>query len=209
MPLTHHRMKILVACEYSGTVRDAFIEAGHDAMSCDLLPTERPGPHYQGDVRDILINKWDLMVAHPPCTYLSKAGARWWKDPARQILSAEAAAFVLELWNAPIEKIAIENPRGQLNQRWRTPDQTVQPWWFGDPYSKATCLWLKNLPPLMATAVRGEFTPFIRSNTGGAKRGQKTHQGTAKNWKQASTTFPGVARAMAEQWGSLSKQSAA
>jgi hypothetical protein len=193
-------MKVLVACEHSGTVRDAFRALGHEAMSCDLLPTDAPGPHYQGDVRDVLGDGWDLMVAHPPCTYLSKAGARWWNKPGREVLAQQAADFVMLLWYAPIHAIAIENPRGQLNTRWRTPDQTIQPHWFGDPYSKATCLWLKNLPPLMATAPCATCTPWVRSNTGGAKRGQKVHQGTAKGWKQASKTFPGIARAMAAQW---------
>ena len=196
-------MRVLVACEYSGTVRDAFIREGHEAMSCDLLPTDVPGPHYEGDVRDILGDGWDLMIGHPPCTYLSKAGARWWKSRGREELAIQATDFVMTLWNAPIPMIAIENPRGQLNTRWRTPDQTIQPYWFGDPYSKATCLWLKNLPPLMATAPLASFTPWVRSNTGGAKRGQKVHQGTAKDWKSASKTFKGIADAMASQWGSI------
>jgi site-specific DNA-cytosine methylase len=196
-------MKVLVACESSGTVRDVFRALGHNAVSCDLLPTDRPGPHYQGDVRDILGDGWDLMIGHPPCTYLSKAGARWWKEPGRDQLAAQAAEFVLTLWNAPIEKIAIENPRGQLNTLWRTPDQTIQPHWFGDPYSKATCLWLKNLPPLMATAPCAAWVPWVRSNTGGARRGHRSHQGVAKNWKEASKTFQGIADAMAQQWGIL------
>jgi site-specific DNA-cytosine methylase len=154
-----------------------------------------------GDVRDVLDGGWDLMVAHPPCTYLSRAGARWWKSPGRDELAAEAAAFVALLWNAPIERIAIENPIGQLNTRWRYPDQTIQPWWFGDPWTKATCLWLKNLPPLIATCVTAERTPFLPSNVGKGKReGQKWSRGVAHTAKDASRTFPGIARAMAEQW---------
>src|SRR5690349_922709 len=143
-------MRILVACEFSGIVRDAFIARGHDAVSCDLLPTERPGPHYQGDVRDLLGQGWDLMIAHPPCTYLTRAGARWWKDPARQLAAEEAIAFVRQLWVAPIERIAIENPIGKLHQAMGRPQQIIQPWQHGHGETKATCLWLKNLPPLLA-----------------------------------------------------------
>ena len=136
-------MRVLVACEFSGIVRDAFRAKGHDAWSCDLLPSEREGPHLQCDVLTVLADGWDLMIAHPPCTYLSRAGARWWKMPGRDLLAAEAAEFVFALHDAPIEHIAIENPIGQLNRRWRYPDQTIQPWQFGHPYSKSTCLWLK------------------------------------------------------------------
>jgi hypothetical protein len=194
-------MRVLVACEFSGIVRDAFIAKGHDAMSCDLLPTEKPGPHYQGDVLEILNDGWDMMIAHPPCTYLSKAGARWWNVPGREELSRAAFWFVIQLYLAPIKKIAIENPRGKLNGYWRNPDQVIQPYNFGDPYSKATCLWLKNLPPLMSTKILNTHVPFMPSNTGGKKRGQKHSSGIARTQKQASRTFPGIAAAMAEQWG--------
>src|SRR5436190_2232603 len=129
-------MRVLVACEYSGRVRDAFLRRGHDAMSCDFLPTESPGPHYQGDVRDILSDGWDLMIAHPPCTYLARSGARWWNDEARQVRALEAVAFVRELYASPIPKVAIENPIGKLNQLWRFPDQVIQPSYFGHLYSK-------------------------------------------------------------------------
>jgi hypothetical protein len=142
-------MKVLVACEYSGIVRDEFIALGHDAMSCDLLPTEKPGPHYMGDVFDIINDGWDLMIAHPPCTYLSVSGMHWTtrglRDPQ---LTEDALAFVQKLMDAPIERIAVENPISVISSRIRKPNQIIQPWWFGDDASKKTCLWLKNLPPL-------------------------------------------------------------
>lgn len=194
-------MRVLIACEFSGTVRDAFAELGHDAWSCDMLPTEKPGHHLQGDVLALLGNGWDLMVAHPPCTYLSRAGARWWKAPGRDELAAQAADFVLALWNAPIERIAIENPRGQLNQRWRYPDQTVQPYQFGDPYSKATCLWLKNLPPLVDTVTCAIYEPWVACNRSARKRAGLPILGKTSGGKEASRTFPGIAAAMAQQWG--------
>jgi len=191
-----------VACEFSGIVRDAFAARGHDAWSCDLLPTERPGNHIQGDVLAILGDGWDLMIAHPPCTYLSRAGARWWKTPGREVLADSAAEFVFKLRDAPIEKIAIENPVGQLNHRWRYPDQAVEPFYFGDPFTKKTCLWLKNLPPLFTTFVCSERRAWLPSNTGHGKRGgQRSQTGVAKNIKDSSRTFPGIAKAMAEQWG--------
>lgn len=196
-------MKVLVACECSGRVRDAFARRGHEAWSCDLQPCEVPGNHMQCDVREVLTGGWDLMIAHPPCTYLSRAGARWWKVAGRNELAQAAADFVQMLWGAPMPRIAIENPIGQLNQRWRYPDQTIQPWWFGDPFTKATCLWLKNLPPLIATNVAAGRTPFLPANTGQGKRnGQRWSRGVASNAKDASRTFPGIAEAMADQWSS-------
>lgn len=211
--------RVLVACEFSATVRDAFRARGFDAWSCDLLPTEGdPRWHIQGDVLGILGGKpasspynvferrWDLLIAHPPCTYLSRAGARWWKDEGRQKLADEAAEFVFALRDAPIPHIAIENPIGQLNQRWRYPDQVIQPFHFGHPYSKATCLWLKNLPPLMSTCIVADYKPLIRSNTGAGKRaGQKSHGGLSGGLISAKT-FPGIADAMADQWGSMLSQ---
>lgn len=194
-------MRVLVACEFSGIVRDAFRARGHDAWSCDLLPSERPGPHIQGDVLDVLNDGWDLMVAHPPCTYLSRAGARWWAG--RERMAEHAAAFVLVLWNAPIPRVAIENPIGQLNQRWRYPDQTIEPWMFGDAYTKRTCLWLRGLPPLLATAIQIETTPWLPSNSSGFRRGQRSRRGQVHGGKQASRTFRGIADAMADQWGAL------
>lgn len=196
-------MRVLVACEFSGVVRRAFRALGHDAWSCDLLPAEDGSEfHHQGDVLAWDDGPWDLMIAHPPCTYLSRAGARWWKDEERQRLAHKAADFVFRLWETPVPRIAIENPIGQLNQRWRYPDQIIEPHYFGDPFTKRTCLWLKNLPPLMSTLHCGSAQPFLPSNTGGAKRGQKHRQGIVHGGKDASRTFPGIAAAMADQWGS-------
>lgn len=197
-------MRVLVACEFSGRVRDAFRRAGHEAWSCDIEPTETIGLHYQGDVLDILDDGWDLMVAHPPCTYLTRAGARWWRDPARQVLADDAAAFVFALRDAPIPRIAIENPIGQLTRRWRSPDQTIQPYQFGEPYSKATCLWLKNLPQLQATDIVTDYEHWLPANVGLGKRlGQKWHRGHSKTKKDRSRTFVGIADAMASQWSGL------
>lgn len=146
-------MRVLVACEFSGVVRDAFIAKGHDAMSCDLLPTEVPGPHYQGDVRDILGNGWDLMIAHPPCTYLCVSGMHWTTRGLRDpMLTGDALTFVTLLMNAPIGKICIENPISIISSCIRKPDQIIQPWWFGANASKKTCLWLHNLPQLSTYA---------------------------------------------------------
>ena len=209
-------MRVLVACEFSGVVRNAFRKRGHDAWSCDLLPAEDGSKHhFQNDILEVLnwagdLNKpWDLMIAHPPCTYLSRAGARWWKSAERQKRGVEAAEFVNRLWNSPVPSIAIENPIGKLNQMWRYPDQVIQPHYFGDPYTKATCLWLKNLPPLISTMLCNEARPFLPSNTGGKARGQKATAGVVSGGKNASRTFPGIAAAMAEQWGGLAQENAA
>lgn len=212
-------MKILVACEFSGVVRDAFRARGHDAWSCDLLPTESdPRWHIQGDVRNLLDTRfgpddpgqWDLMIAHPPCTYLSRAGARWWGEPVRESKAAQAVAFVRMLWAAPIPRVAIENPIGKLNRMWRYPDQVIQPSYFGEPFTKATCLWLRGLPPLMATGVRADAEPFLPSNVGaGRRKGQRSHPGHVHTARDASRTFPGIAAAMADQWGALAKEIAA
>jgi len=195
-------MKILVACEYSGIVRDAFLARGHDAVSCDLLPTDTPGPHYQGDVRDILADGWDLMVAHPPCTYLCSSGLHWnTKRPERAQMTEEALQFVSMLLNAPIERIALENPIGCISTRIRKPDQTIQPYQFGHDASKSTCLWLKNLPLLVPTQ---HIAPRI---VAGKKRwanqtdsGQNRLPPSADRWKIRSETYAGIAAAMAEQW---------
>ena len=144
-------MKILVACEYSGIVRDAFLARGHEAVSCDILPTDSPGPHHQGPVEDILNNGWDLMIAHPPCTHLAVSGARWFKD--KQEEQKEALAFVRLLLDAPINKIALENPVSIISSRIRKPSQIIQPWQFGHGETKKTCLWLKNLPLLQPTNI--------------------------------------------------------
>src|SRR5690606_34711943 len=147
-------MRVLVACEYSGVVRDAFRARGHDAMSCDLLPTDSPGPHYQGDVQDVLDGGWDLMIAHPPCTYLTSSGLHWNKRiPGREQLTEESLEFVRLLLDADIPRIALENPIGRISTAIRKPDQIIQPHQFGHDASKATCLWLKNLPPLLPTSL--------------------------------------------------------
>lgn len=182
------RVKVLIACEFSGTVRDAFLRNGHDAMSCDLLPTESPGPHYCGDVRDILGNGWDLMVAHPPCTHLAVSGARWFKDKQQE--QAEALEFVRLLLSAPIERIALENPISIISSRIRKPTQIIQPWQFAHGETKATCLWLKNLPPLTPTSIVEGREARVHKMPPGPNR-----------WKERSRTFPGIAAAMADQWG--------
>ena len=180
-------MKVLVACEFSGTVREAFSELGHNATSCDLLPTEIPGQHYQGDVRDLLDEKWDLMIAHPPCTHLAVSGARWFKDKIEE--QKEALEFVRILMNAPIEKICIENPVSVISSHIRKPDQIIQPWQFGHGETKKTCLWLKNLPKLEETNVVDGREARVHKMPPGPNR-----------WRERSRTYPGIAKAMAEQW---------
>ena len=182
-------MRILVACEFSGVVRDAFRRQGHDAWSCDILPTEQGGPHIQGDVREVLGAGWDLMIAHPPCTHLAVSGARWFKD--KQAEQAEALEFVCTLLNAPIPRIALENPISIISSRIRKPDQIIQPWQFGHGETKATCLWLKGLPPLQPTKVVEGREARVHRMPPGPDR-----------WKERSRTFPGIAEAMASQWGS-------
>jgi len=181
-------VKVLVACEFSGTVREAFRSKGHDAWSCDLLPTNRPGQHITGDVRRILSDGWDLLIAHPPCTYLAVSGARWFKD--RLAEQADAIDFVRLLLSADIPRVALENPVGVISSRIRKPDQIIQPWQFGHGETKATCLWLKNLPKLTPTDVV-------------SGREQKVHRmpPSPDRWKLRSLTYPGIAHAMAEQWG--------
>jgi len=181
-------MKVLVACEFSGRVRDAFIRRGHDAMSCDILPTDAEGPHYQGDVRDILQDGWDLMIAHPPCTHLAVSGARWFKDKQQE--QAEALDFVRLLLDAPIQKIALENPISVISSRIRKPDQIIQPWQFGHGETKATCLWLKGLPKLAPTNIVDGRKPTVHRLPPSKDR-----------WKIRSLTYQGIAEAMANQWG--------
>jgi hypothetical protein len=182
-------MRVLVACEYSGRVRDAFRKRGHDAMSCDLLPTEIPGPHYQGPVENILGDSWDLMVAHPPCTHLAVSGSRHFHR--KQHEQSEALAFVRLLMNAPIPRWCIENPVSVISSVIRKPDQIIQPWEFGHGETKATCLWLKNLPRLRATEIVTGREARVHLMPPGPDR-----------WKERSRTFLGVAEAMGEQWGS-------
>jgi hypothetical protein len=183
-------MRVLVACEYSGTVRDAFIAAGHDAMSCDLLPTEKPGPHYQGDVLDILNDGFDLMVAHPPCTHLAVSGARHFPAKIADGRQQAALDFVRLLMNAPIPRIAIENPVSIISSRIRKPNQVIQPWQHGHGETKATCLWIKNLPILLPTQIVSGREQRIHKMPPGPDR-----------WRERSRTYPGIAAAMADQWG--------
>lgn len=185
-------MRVLVACEFSGVVRDAFLARGHYARSCDLLPEEsgREEVHFQCDVRVLLCQKWDLMIAHPPCTHLAVSGARWFKDKRAE--QAEALEFVRTLLDAPIPMIALENPVSIISSAIRKPDQIIQPWMFGHGETKATCLWLKGLPKLTPTNVVEGRTPRVHHASPGPDR-----------WKERSRTLPGIASAMAEQWGSL------
>ena len=181
-------MRVLVACEFSGRVRDAFRRRGHVAVSCDLLPTEAPGPHYQGDVFDILNDGWDMMIMHPPCTHLSLSGARCW--PQKRVEQAQAINLVFDMLDAPIPRIAMENPIGKLSTVLRKPDQIIQPWQFGHGEVKATCLWLYGLPKLVPTNIVSGREARILGMAPGPDRAKKR-----------SITYQGIATAMAEQWG--------
>jgi len=202
-------MRVLVACEYSGTVRDAFIAKGHDAMSCDLLPTDKLGPHYQGDVFDVINDGWDLMIGHPPCTYLTYAGTRHWNNPGRAELREEALQFFIRLMDCSIPKLCLENPVGYVNTVYRKPDQIIHPYYFGDPVQKRTCLWLKNLPLLDYSATKLPKPEPMYICQGEKSKGKRINwceavKGTSKEnprWKIRSTTFQGIADAMANQWG--------
>jgi hypothetical protein len=186
-------IRVLVACEFSGIVRDAFIESGYDAMSCDIVPTESPGPHYIGDVRDVLDNDWDLMVAHPPCRYLCCAGARWWST--RQTEQLEALAFVQELLNAPVQHIAIENPPGKIGSTIEPATQYIQPWQYGHGETKKTGLWLRNLPPLTPTnIVSGRIARVHRM-------APPPKSDPDRRRRERSRFYTGIASAMADQWG--------
>jgi hypothetical protein len=200
-------MRVLVACEFSGTVRDAFAAKGHDAWSCDILPTEAPGKHIQGSVLEVLNEGWDLMIGHPPCTYLSYVGNRHWFNPGRARKRLEGLSFFLELWEAPIEKICLENPMGIIDRVIAKHDQVVQPFYFGDPLMKTTCLWLKNLPLLQHYSTDTLFA--TRTHTAKPEplyylktTGKGIHWTEAvKGGKKRSTFWPGIARGMADQWG--------
>ena len=183
-------MKVLIACEYSGRVRDAFIALGHDAISCDLLPTDSPGPHYQGDVFDIINDGFDLMIAHPPCTHLAVSGARHFEEKRKDGRQAAALDFVQILMNADIPRIALENPVSIISSKIRKPDQIIQPWQFGHGETKSTCLWLKGLRLLKPTDIV----------TGRDDRIHKMPP-SPDRWKLRSTTYQGIANAMAAQWG--------
>lgn len=198
-------MKILVACEYSGRVRDAFIAMGHDAMSCDLLPTDADGTHYQGDVFDLDLTQFDLMIAHPPCTYLTNAGVTWLhRDEKRWAMLDDGAAFFKRLLDAPIPRICIENPIMHKYAKERIggvkQSQVIQPWMFGHMEQKATCLWLKGLPLLHPTNNVKEEMMKLPDN-----ERQRLHYlpPSADRWKLRSTTYQGIADAMAAQWGSI------
>ena len=183
-------MKVLIACEFSGIVRRAFSLRGHDAMSCDLLPTELPGHHYQGDIRDVIDSDWDMMVAHPPCTHLAVSGARYFKNKKKE--QDDALEFVRFLLNCDIPRIALENPVSVVSTRIRKPDQIIQPWQFGHGETKATCLWLKNLSKLAPTNIV-------------SGRESRVHKmpPSPDRWKNRSRTYDGIANAMADQWGGL------
>lgn len=196
--------RVLVGCEKSGRVRDAFTKKGWDAWSCDIRPSDAGGQHITGDLLEQLDLGWDLLIAHPPCTYLCTAGARWLYDPRfpdRMEQRRMAVDFVLRLWCAPIPQIGIENPIGHLSTAWKQPDQVIQPWWFGEDASKATCLWLKNLPLLRPTKVVEPSTVTTKSGRKwnawffNNSRGRSTERSDAR-----SLTFQGIADAMADQW---------
>lgn len=191
-------MRVLIACEYSGRVRDAFLAKGHEAMSCDLLPTDTPGPHYQGDVFDVVDYPWDLMIAHPPCTDLSVSGAAWFAKKKMVGAQQASASFFLKLAKLDIPRIAIENPVCVMSSLWRKPDQVIQPWMFGHMEQKATCLWLKGLKPLQETNnVKDEMMQLPKNVR------ERLHYlpPSEDRWKLRSETYQGIANAMAEQWG--------
>jgi len=193
-------IRVLVACEFSGVVRDAFARMGCDAHSCDLLPSDSPGgKHHIGDVRDLLADGWDLLIAFPPCTYLCSSGMHWTtrglRDPA---LTEASLDFVSTLLGAPIERIALENPVGVISSRIRKPDQIIQPWQFGHPESKTTCLWLKNLPALEPTNILPKPPGGRWANQ--TKSGQNRLGPSENRWKERSKTYAGIAEAMASQW---------
>lgn len=196
-------MRVLVACEFSGAVRRAFRAKGHEAYSCDLLPSDDDSPyHIQGDVTPVLSEGWDLMIAFPPCTYVCSSGLHWNKRrPERQALTDEALDFVRLLLGADIPRIALENPNGCISTAVRKPDQIIQPWQFGHDASKATCLWLKGLPVLVPTDVLPGGKEARRSNQ--TASGQNKLAPSPDRWKLRSITFPGIAAAMADQWGNL------
>lgn len=194
-------MRCLIACEYSGTVRDAFRRRGHDAVSCDLLPSESEGPHHIGDVRELLAQSWDILIAFPPCTYLCSSGMHWTRRGKRDPqLTEDALGFVNLLLTAPVERISLENPVGAISTRIRKPDCIIQPWQFGHPESKTTCLWLKNLPPLKPTNVLPKPANGRWENQC-ANGSQNKLPPSPDRWKLRSKTYLGIAEAMAEQWG--------
>ena len=205
-------MKVLIACEFSGTVRDAFIRGGHEAMSCDIEPTDVLGPHYQGDMFDIINDGWDMMIAFPPCTHLAVSGAKHFAQKRADGRQQQGIDFFLKVVNADIPRIAVENPVGIMSSIYRKPDQIIQPWHFGHEAQKTTCLWLKNLPLLQHTKVvdKGSFyvtksgkrMPSWSHDTVG-ENGKKLGYNTTEIKKVRNKTFQGIADAMADQWGKL------
>lgn len=193
-------MKILIACEYSGVVRDAFLARGHEAMSCDLLPTDSPGPHHEGDVFDIIDQGWDLMIAHPPCTDLAVSGAKHFAAKIADGRQQRALDLVQRLLDAPIDKICLENPVSVISSKIRKPDQIIQPWMFGHEATKTTCLWLKNLPRLEASQIVDKGARHV-TKSGKSLPAWYNLPPSKDRWKIRSATFPGIAKAMAEQWG--------
>lgn len=204
-------MRVLIGCEYSGTVRDAFIRGGAEAMSCDILPTEAPGPHYEGDIFDVIDYPWDLAIFHPPCTHLATSGAAWFKDKRMDGRQQSAVSFFMSLVrrSAHIPMVAIENPVCIMSSLWEKPAQLIQPWQFGDEAQKSTCLWLKGLPKLVHTNIVGKGE-FYTSPSGKLMPawshdmvvdGKKVGWNTPEIKKLRSKTFQGIADAMASQWG--------
>ena len=207
-------MRVLIACEFSGTVREAFAKLGHDAWSCDIEPTDLPGQHYQGDVLDILADGWDMLIAFPPCTHLAVSGARHFEQKRKDGRQQQGIDFFMQMINAPIDRISVENPIGIMSSVYKKPTQIIQPWQFGHEAQKTTCLWLKNLPTLQHTNVvsKGDFyisptgkkMPTWMSDPVGAD-GKKLAYGSAEIKKVRNKTFQGIADAMAEQWGNNEK----
>jgi hypothetical protein len=209
-PMKH--IRVLIACEYSGVIRQAFANLGFDAWSADLLPTEKEGNHYEGNVLDILHDNWHLMIAHPPCTYLSHAGLKYWNREGRKEKREDAYNFFLQLYHAPIKHICVENPKGYINTVFRPADQTIHPYYFGTPELKRTCLWLKNLPKLIHHKENNLFgqkthTDFPKPHRIDIKTGKKRFFTDASNgWKARSKSFECIANAMAMQWGNFLRQ---
>ena len=203
-------MRVLVACEFSGTVRDAFIRWGHEAMSCDLDPSDTLGAHYQGNVLDIINDGWDLMIAHPPCTHLAVSGARHFAKKIADGRQQQGIDFFMALANSTIPRYAIENPIGIMSSKWRKPDQIINPWEHGHGVTKATCLWLKGLPLLKPTNVVDKGAIWIAKS--GKRMSQWYYDSSClrpkEREKMRNKTFQGIADAMAEQWGNLDRRMA-
>jgi|SRR5262252_3240010 len=201
-------MRVMIACEFSGTVREAFRVRGHDAISCDLLPSRQPGPHIQGDIRAVDLRGYDLLIAHPPCTYLCASGLHWnHRRPGRAALTEDALHLVRYLLNAPVPAIALENPRGCISTRIRHYDQEIQPYDFGHDASKATCLWLKSLPPLHPTCrIAARIVDGRRRWANQTDSGQNRLTPSPERAQLRSITYQGIAAAMADQWGTATER---